>query len=91
MANITLRVGVHTANRYSRVYRVGVFKYTYGYRDRMNSVIDLCQCVCNNCKGRYWTAWQDDTIPRYCPKCRNKLRELWRGKYWDDETDEIPF
>ncbi len=87
-----MRHDIRTMNKCMRVFRVGVLHNTYAnYQHSPRPVYDLGQCVCNNCKGRYWYSWQSLDIPRYCPKCRNKLRELWRGAYWDDEPDDIPF
>lgn len=86
-----LRFGVHTVNRYRRVFREGMIKSTYAYRDRVRGVTNLAQMRCNNCKGVYWLPWGDETLPHYCPKCRKQLRALWCGKYWDDESDDIPF
>jgi len=89
---MAMRHGISVINPHGRIFRKGVLRSTYAnYQRSPRTVYDLGQCICNNCKGRYWYSWQSGDIPRYCPKCRHWLNALWVGKYWDDGTDEIPF
>ena len=45
---------------------------------------------CANCGRKFCWVMATDEMPHYCTRCRLRVFNLWRGKYWDDGED-IPF